>query len=348
MGIVIRQADLIRDQQVMIETRNQNRTWATDERRYQWRYLDNPHGQAVAWLAIDERTEAVAGFTVAHPRRMSVGGEDVTCWNCGDFSINKRYRTLGVAVKLRSAATQCVNQGNVPFLYAHPNDRMKVVHLKAGHTAIGQMVRYARVLRLDRYMPPSMQASWVTSGLSWAYQKGVMTWHGVQRGCSGFSRELYEGVPDSAPFDVFQQGLRDRFSVFGLRSREYLLWRFGAHPLLTVSALLLYRGRDLVGYALYTCKDRVMSVVDFLYMPEPGVAQALTAHLTEVGWELKMQAISVTLFESNPLIQSLRNFGYALRPETSSVIVHTSPHLPCQEVLYDKAGWFMTVGDRDV
>lgn len=160
MGIVIREANLVQDKDILIQTRNQNRSRSTDERRYQWRYLANPHGTARAWLAVDDQRGAVVGSAAVHPRLMYVCGEKVTCWNCGDFSIHKRYRGLGVAVKLRSATTQCVNQGEVPFLYSHPNSGMRVVHLKAGHKAIGQMVRYARVLRLDRYLPDFARGSW--------------------------------------------------------------------------------------------------------------------------------------------------------------------------------------------
>jgi hypothetical protein len=348
MGIVICEADLLRDKEVLIQTLNQNRTRSTDEQRYHWRYLENPHGKAKAWLAVDEHKNAIAGFTVVHPRLMQVCDEQMLCWNCGDFSINKHYRSLGVALKLRAAATECVTQGQVPFLYAHPNDRMKVVHLKVGHRVLGQMVRYARVLRLDRYLPASIVGSWFAEGLAWMYQHGLVPWKNVWR-CSGaYYREIFHSFPGDAAFDALQDQVRGALKVYGVRSGEYLRWRFGTNPLLPVSTLLLYRNRELVGYAFYSQTASVMNVHDLFCLPEEAVASALIAHLTEAGLEQKIQALSVVLFESNPLIHVLKKHGYVLRPETSSVIVHTAPETPWGLALLDKTSWFMTVGDRDV
>jgi hypothetical protein len=348
MGIVICEADLQRDKEVLIQTLNQNRTRSTDEQRYHWRYLENPHGQAKAWIAVDNHKDAIAGFTVAHPRLMQVYDEQMLCWNCGDFSINKHYRSLGVALKLRSAATECVTQGQVSFLYAHPNDRMKVVHLKVGHKVLGQMVRYARVLRFDRYLPASVAGSWFAEGLAWVHHHGFVPWKNALRCGRPYSREIFHSFPGEAAFDVLQDQVRGALKVYGVRSGEYLRWRFGTNPLLPMSTLLLYRNRELVGYAFYSKTGSVMNVHDLFCLPEEAVSSALIAHLTEVGLEQKLQALSVVLFESNPLIHALKQHGYVLRPETSSVIVHTSPETPWGLALLDKTSWFMTVGDRDV
>ena len=348
MGIVIREADLLRDKEVLIQTMNQNRTRSTDERRYHWRYLENPHGKAKAWIAVDDHKGAIAGFTVVHPRLMQVCGEQMLCWNCGDFSIDKHYRSLGVAIKLRSAATQCVDHGEVPFLYAHPNDRMKVVHLKVGHKVLGQMVRYTRVLRFDRYLPEPVARSRFVEGVRWIYHHGLVVWKNAPRYSRPYHRKIFHIFPAVATFDELQDRVRGALKVYGVRSGEYLRWRFGTNPLLQASALLLYRNGEHVGYAFYSKSGQVMKVHDLFCLPEEEVSYALIAYLTEVGLEQKMQAISVVLLESNPLIQALKKYGYVLRPETSSVIVHTSLETPWGPALRDKASWFMTVGDRDI
>lgn len=348
MGILIREADLVEDQAVLIKTLNENRGKSTDEGRYRWRYLNNPQGRAKAWLAIDEADGAVAGFTVAHPRVMCVGGEALTAWNCGDFSINKKYRTLGVAVKLRSAATACVNQGEIPFLYAHPNDRMALIHLKAGHTALGEMVRYARPLGFDRYLPNYLKGSPVSSGLGWAFHKGVSAWTRSARFRRAFQCELHDGFSEEAPYEALMDRVRKQVPVVGLRNRTYLKWRFGDKPLLRVFTLLLFGDGDLLGYAFCSWQDRVIQVHDLFSLPEEGVFNGLVAHLTEVAYSLKAQAISVILLESHPMIHALERNGYLLRPERSKMMVHPSPSAKGREILLDKQHWFITVGDRDV
>lgn len=350
MSIIIREADLVQDQDVLINTRNQNRDRerTMGEGRYRWRYLENPHGQAKAWLAIDDRSGDCAGFTVVHPRLMYVDGQEMVCWNCGDFSINKRYRTLGVAIKLRSAATQCVSQGEVPFLYAHPNDRMEIVHRKVGHSIIGRMVRYVRILRVDRYLPDFMKHSWFSTGLARTYNSTFMRWKRMSSSVRSFSCESSDVFPAGASFDALQEQVRGKLKVFGQRSCEYLKWRFGTNPLRRTSALLIYRSGELVGYAFSSYEDEAMYVHDLFCLPEPDVSDALIAHLTAVGCEQNAQRISVTVFESNPLIRTLQSYNYRLRPDTSSFVVHTAPNIPQGVILRDKTNWFMTVGDRDV
>jgi hypothetical protein len=348
MAIVIREADLIEDQTLLVRTLNQNRARITDGRRYRWLYLDNPFGKAKAWIAIDDRHDAIAGFTAVFPRLMNVDGKEMLCWNCGDFSINQRYRTLGVAVKLRSAATKFVNEGQVPFLYAHPNDRMKIVHLRAGHKVIGQMIRFAMPLRIDRCLPPLPGMSWVSSGLAWA-SNTLRSIRKLSR-CSkqSFRAEIFEGFAAGAPFNSLLEEVRGRLPIFGFRNYEYLRWRFGMNPMVRLHTLLLYRMGQLVGYAFYSFKDEVMYINDIFGLPEQDVFDALITYLTTTGWDHKARAVSVTLLESNPLIQSLVRIGYLRRPETSSVIVHVAPRLPRAPMLQDKTNWFMTVGDRDV
>ena len=348
MTIFIREADLIEDQNLLVGALNQNRARITDERRYRWLYLDNPFGKAKAWIAVDDRKGAIAGFTAVFPRVMNVDGNEMLCWNCGDFSINQSYRTLGVAVQLRSAATKMVNEGRVPFLYAHPNDRMKIVHLRAGHKVIGQMVRFAMPLRVDRYLPLLPGMSWVSSGLAWASHSLRSISKQSRRSRQSFRAEIFDGFAADAPFNSVLEQARGRLPIFGVRNYEYLNWRFGINPLVRLHTLLLYRRGQFVGYAFYSFKDEVMYINDMFCLPEEEVSDALIIYLTNTGWVQRSRAVSVTLLESNPLIHSLVRTGYLRRPETSSVIVYATPGLPWGPMLQDKTNWFMTVGDRDV
>ncbi|MFQ5598031.1 MAG: hypothetical protein ACE5GK_08275 [Nitrospiria bacterium] len=348
MGVVVREADLHRDQAVLIKTLNENRSHTTDTHRYRWRYLDNPHGQAKAWLAIDDKNGTVAGFTVAHPRVMSVEGKAVVCWNCGDFSIHKKYRTLGVAVKLRSAATQCINRGDPPFLYAHPNDRMTLIHLKVGHKTLGQMVRYARPIGLDRFLPKLLQGTPVSSGLRRTYHRGLSMLKGASRFRLPFDCRVVEGFWEDAPYEDLMAMAKKEWKIVGRRDGSYLKWRFGEQPSQKISTLLLFKKNKLVAYAFFSLQDRVMHVHDLFSLPEDRVFNGLVAHITEAAYDYKAETVSIVLLESNPLIPSLLRNGYLLRPERSNVMVHVFPGFTSGHVIVDEENWFMTVGDRDV
>src|SRR5579872_5481225 len=107
---------------------NQTRRYKRDATRFDWLYFKNPDGPAVLWTVKESATGELAGFTVALPRRMLVDGIVRCCWNCADFSIHPNHRSLGPAIKLRRAAKDAINAGQVDFLYAHPNEQMEVIH----------------------------------------------------------------------------------------------------------------------------------------------------------------------------------------------------------------------------
>ena len=148
--IVEEPLDVARDDAIAVL--DATRRHDVDVTRFQWLYCDNPDGPAVLWAIRKAETGEMAGFTVALPRRMLVNGEIVRAWNGADFSILPRFRTLGLAIKLRRAAKDGVDAGRVDFLYAHPNEKMAVIHGKVGHTPIGEMVRYAKVLKTAPYI----------------------------------------------------------------------------------------------------------------------------------------------------------------------------------------------------
>ena len=141
MCIYIRKIDFDTDREIVIDLLKRNRNLPHSypfSERYDWLYLNNPYGIATGWLALDSRKDRPVGFTVALPREMSVNGRRVIAWNCADFSIDMPYRTLGVALKLRRAARDAIDAGQYPFLYAHPNNKMLVVHKHVGHTLLGK------------------------------------------------------------------------------------------------------------------------------------------------------------------------------------------------------------------
>ena len=135
MPYVVKEADLIQEKQRMLSllTGNRERQGFDYDKRYDWLYLDNPSGKATAWIIWDEKSGDPAGFTAVFPRQILVNGNELTCWNCGDFSIEKAHRALGVAVQLRKEAKHNVDSGKIPFLYAHPNNKMVHIHMRARH-----------------------------------------------------------------------------------------------------------------------------------------------------------------------------------------------------------------------
>jgi len=197
MGIVIREANIAQNRDDLVDILNSNRNSKKHENRFNWLYLDNPAGLAMAWLGIEEETQEIAGACSAFPRVMCVKGEKVLCWNCGDLSVNAKFRRNGVGVKLRMQVRDFVDSRNGHFLYAHPNDRSKGVHVQVGHLVLGEMIRFSKILKLRKIFPSFCRQSFFLHGLE-SCHRFLMDLRGrLNSDRLSFTSEVRTILPDS-------------------------------------------------------------------------------------------------------------------------------------------------------
>lgn len=339
MGIVIREADLDRELDVLSETFNANFRIKGSPERFQWLYFDNPDGRATAWFAIDDRTGAIAGCTAVLPRRVRLKDSSrvVLAWNCGDFCINPKYRTLGVAMKLRRVARDAVDAGQSAFLYAHPNDRMLQVHLKVGHIPLGSMVRYAKLLRPRHESGVVRRAGGAALRL---LGRDVL----VRR---RHEAAVVEGGGVPADITAIYDRVAGRVGTSVVRDHRYLDWRFGANPVERHAMLVMRVAGSPTGYAAFAVRDDVAVVKDWLAVDEDARTQLFAAM---IAWfrQLGLASVSVSALESHPDIPALRSFGFFARPERSTAIAYVAGTGNGRTAVTSPSSWYMTVGDRDL
>jgi hypothetical protein len=339
MGVEIREVDLDRELGVLSDTFNANFTIKGSFERFRWLYFDNPDGRATAWFAIDDRNGAIAGCTAVLPRRVRLkdSGRVVVAWNCGDFCINPAYRTLGVAVKLRRVARDAVDAGQAAFLYAHPNDRMLQVHLRVGHTPLGAMVRYAKLLRPRN---GSRLARTAAGTLLRFVGKEIL----VDR------RHDVEIIQDREPpedITAIYDRATSRIGTAVVRDRPYLNWRFRQSPVEAHTMLVTRASGRPAGYVVFSARDDVAMVKDWLAVDEPSRDELFAAM---IAWcrDHDLATISVSALESHPDLPVLRAFGFVRRPEQTTAIAYAGGHTADTAAVRSPASWYMTVGDRDL
>src|SRR5882672_8763800 len=93
----IRPAQLDADRDRLIALLKQYSTVRSTPERFRWMYLENPHGRAAVFLAVDELTGEIVGSGAVLPRRMWVAGAVQTASIMADFWIHPDYRSLGPA-----------------------------------------------------------------------------------------------------------------------------------------------------------------------------------------------------------------------------------------------------------
>jgi len=338
MGIVIREVDFARDLDALMEVFDECFNMRSTRERFEWLYVNNPDGRATAWFVINDETGEVAGCTAVFPRRVRVAGmrEPVAAWNCGDFAIRRRYRTMGAAVKLRRAAKDGIDAGQSAFLYAHPNDRMLAVHMRAGHRVLGRMVRYARPLRLRTGSGALDRTS--SYAFRWWKARPFRRAAEVDRVMDGrLPRDL----------DVLDDMAAGRNCTALVRDTTYLEWRFLRNPVERSEFLIVRRNGRPVGYLVYVMKGEAALAKDWLAVDE-SARYDLFADLLEVGRQRDAASVSVVALETHPDLPALRRQGFLPRPDASSAVTYVAESHTNRGSVVDPKSWYMTVGDRDV
>jgi hypothetical protein len=338
MPIIVRQANLEQELTDIAETVNASFAARLPPTRFRWLYQENPDGPATAWVAIDDSSGTIVGTTAVCPRRVRIGGRsrDVMAWNCCDFSIQPRYRTLGVAMKLRRAARAAVDAGQSRFLYAHPNERMLAVHLQVGHRPLGKMIRHAKLLRTSSGVPILDRAASVALRIA-----GARLWRR-----SELDAELVDRWPLSQ-LDALFEDASPRLGTAVVRDSRYLEWRFRRNPLEQGEMIVVSRCGRLAGYLIFTMKHDVGLVKDWLATDTTGV-EALFQALTAEMRRRDARSISVGALESHPDLPGLTGLGFLRRPDSTTAVVYANPNLADEHKITDPCAWYMTLGDRDV
>ena len=333
----VREVDLATEMPILIDVFNRGFNVDIPPARFEWLYRQNPDGQATAWFVVDERIGQIAGCTAVFPRRIQVRGvtAPVLAWNCGDFCILPRYRLGAAALTLRKAARDGVDAGVRPFLYAHPNDRMLQIHIRAGHQPLGRMVRLARPTRVAA---GGVVGRIGTFGLRVARPDRL--WPG------GDDHEIATG-PLPAELDELFEQTRTALGTALVRDVRYLTWRFLDCPLHEYRFILARRGARLTGYLVFAMNNDQLHIKDWLGVDARAVRTLFGAAIDQ-ACAANASSASVTLIETHRDRGLIASAGFMTRPESSMAITYTSGDLPWRGDVISPEAWYMTVGDRDV
>jgi hypothetical protein len=354
MGIAIREAELPADRDILLDTLLRNREQSGNslrQARFEWSLSCNPYGKPRAWLAIAESSGKVIGSVSAFPRRILINGKPALAWNGGDTSIDQEFRTLGAAIKLRRAVKECVDRGEMRFLYSHPVDRMRAVLEKIGHVVIGKLARHGVILRLDRFVNNVIGKNSFATALSLAANPllRAWSWRGNLTPHNGATVRLHKQNRFDDEFDALFERAAAKHSVISERNARFLSWRFLQNPLHGEFRIFRLEAENrLQGYAIVDLQGDGARILDFL---AEGGDKDLGTLLAGIIGELRPKGIcsvSVRASDHNPILSLLRLFGpTSLDTINSGIALHASTG-NAERTVFDERNWFMTQADRDI
>lgn len=344
MSIKIQTVDLRRDREVIIKTLGRFLTSSADEKRFEWLYGQNPHGETCGWLALDDADNSVIGAAAAFSRRFLVGKNETVGWVLGDFCLDPRYRTLGPALRLQQSCLDVLNQTEGGFCYDFPSASMTAVYKRLGYDMTGKTLRLAKPLRIDRKIKEIIKnpaAQRVVASVGNALLKIELP-----RGDIGGSLwvSLHRGPCDDE-FTALADSQRDHLGICLRRSAEYLNWRYVNNRLAEHQIIVARRAGRLVGYVVWMQSGEDASIVDMLGEIDTVMMRRLIAEVMTVARKHNVITLSVSLNEAHPWLPLFSALGFRVRDSVPVIIIPSKSFAGKMDSTL--TGWYLMQGDRD-
>jgi len=137
-----------------------------------------------------------------------------------------------------------------------------------------------------------------------------------------------------------------RYGICIERSAEYLNWRYLRHPFEHHELLTARRGKELMGYLVFSHTGEDAKIVDLFGLPDAAMWTALVAHVVTLLHTRGVITVSVPALAANPWAALLKKWGFRRR-EGSPVVVYGSSEM--MQALHGARAfsWFLTDGDRE-
>ncbi len=123
----------------------------TQPAKYDHFYRHSPHGSALIQLLRHQPSGELVGVIGAGPRPMHWQGRPIRAGVVAHFAVAAGHRSLGPALLLQQALVEAARD-RFDLLYGLPRPGAVGVSRRSGFAVVGELVRYAKVLRHDHYL----------------------------------------------------------------------------------------------------------------------------------------------------------------------------------------------------
>jgi hypothetical protein len=345
MGLTIRPADLSADRSLLIDALRRYLTPFSDDDRFDWLYRANPHGAAHAWIGRDDSSGEVVAVASAFPRRLYRGGGEAAGWVLGDFCVDDRHRALGPALQLQRACIAGLESAGADAWYDFPSASMMAVYRRLAIPPTARMIRFAKPLRLDRWVAERVPFRPLADRLARA-GNFLLQW-GLPGRDPGSGRTIgrHDASFDSE-FTDFAARIGSSAGTCVQRTAAYLNWRYRDCPSGAYETLVARESGRIAGYAVLAQRESEATVVDLFGAP-PAAASALLGTAARVAAQRGVQTLSMPMLEGDPRTGLARALGFRAREAVPVVLVEREPRTSASEA-GGFAGWHLMHGDRDI
>jgi len=306
----------------------------------EWLYRSNPYGEGIIFGAFDSQDHLV-GVRPTIPWRFLWGGQERQAYQFTDAVVAPEQRGNGIFSRLvRDMCALAAERGLSLFSFPNSNSlpiyqRLGLLERVAGCRALVKVLAWRKYIqyRLGRGVGAA------------PHQVSATGWRVTEGGQSLLPIGRFE-----SDFEEIHAELGRVVTIFTLRRKEFLNWRYFEHPEQRYLAAIVQIGNQTQGYVVVRMIHQVAHVIDVFVRPTPTVVQAVPRLLTR--WARQMNAIAVYFDASkgNVFERAFRRDGFLLRRTTGDIVLDTRSVSHPAVTRYgsrDGGEFYFAMGDSD-
>ncbi len=320
--------------------------------RFEWLYFNNPAGETITCLAMEEEKGEIIGMASAMRRNFYLQGQCYTACVAIDFAIDKDFRVFGPALQLQRALVEQAWQQGVDFLMGFPNLASQGILKRIGYKSIGESIRFTQLIRThskliprlnDRHMP-----AWLAGPMSAVLDVGLSMLNLLSR--SRGSTSIGSSLDDMRDeWQQLWQSNRESRVFQGKHDADYIEWRYINCPYQDYKLFCLHDGQQkLVAFLVFSIREQVVLIDDFRYLDK-----AWLSSLFHRFWKAMRPggnvAINMGLLVSKEMKDRLVCCGFTTRPSKrwGGVLSNPNGEIRWEQVL-SSGEWYITDGEIDL
>lgn len=326
---------------------------------FDWRYAQNPAGQAIISVVRDCDSGSVVGFIWTVPLRIRVKGQDRLAATGTNLVIHPEYRNTFGYTKLIRRFQRVFRGHDIPLHFSFVSEEAYRQQREHNPQTVSTIPLLVKPFNFEALAQAYFTRKWQRLIFGWA-GRIVLPFLFRQRPVASSGEVTIQAVDQfDEGFDEFWRKVADKYPVMVIRDRAFLAWRFarvsGRHY-----HILMARARDqMLGYTVLRCSTvrgvktgliMDLLVTDGVWGERAGACLMAEAEVYFRAQEMSLAAALMVPFASEYRI--LQQAGYvdlpqALAPRAFRFAFFVHNISERDLISLSAQDWFITIADHE-
>lgn len=333
-----------------------------------WKYEKNPHGTAIATVALAPQTEGdqhpdssipnsksaenrhsclIVGFYGLAPRKVILTGKDMIAFQETDLMVDPEYAQGGLFKRLgRETYSRLIDKGH-PFTFGFPN----TTSLPAGKRILGWKAIEQIPLWTMLLKPSAVQTKKALTlpGISQAVDM-LMSHYNRTKLSSNWTGNIIELSRIDESFASTLHGSPDPSGITFVRDLDYLVWRYQQCPEQNYTFFSARSSNNQIKAAAVlgidgTCRA---NLAEFIFTPgNEAAGTALLRHIAAYARKTACTTLRAWALAGSEEARFLADRGFFNRNAMNYHVIRSFREPEFNRILYDARRWRLSSGDSD-